>query len=546
VPRLVGVGRARAIIPAAVRVSADQALADGLIDAIASEATPREAGLAQARRLNGKKPERPNALAGRSEADPAFAAALARLDRSHPGQTAPRIAVEAIRAALTGALSAGLKRERALFAECVSGPQRAALVHLFFAERAATKIKQAPEPRPIAKVGIIGAGTMGGGIAMACAAVGLETVLIDRDRAAVDAALTRIRDSQARAVARGKLSEGKAASAAACLSGTTEIDALGDAGLAIEAVFESMEVKHSVFRTLDTILPQGALLASNTSALDIDRIAEATQRPEDVLGLHFFSPAHVMKLVEVVQARATSAEALATAMAFARSLRKVPVPVGMVPGFVGNRMLFHYGREAEFLLEEGASPEAVDTALTTFGMAMGPFAMRDLSGNDVGHAIRAEWRRLYSDHRFPGVLDALVEAGRLGQKTRAGYYDYAEGDRTPRPSDEVASLLTARAVPRREMDVETIRDRTILALVNEGARLVGDGAARRASDIDVIYRYGYGFPAWRGGPMFYAETRGLPEILDRLRAFEALHGAWWVPAPLIERCVAEGRGFADL
>jgi 3-hydroxyacyl-CoA dehydrogenase len=268
-----------------------------------------------------------------------------------------------------------------------------------------------------------------------------------------------------------------------------------------------------------------------------------------VLGLHFFSPAHVMKLVEVVRAEGTSEEALATAMAFSRRIRKVPVPVGMVPGFVGNRMLFHYGREAESLLEEGASPAQVDRVLQDYGMAMGVFAVRDLSGNDVGLAVRREWRARYPDFPYPEVIDAIVEAGRTGQKAGAGYYDYRDGDRTPHPSDTVQEIIAAvakrRGVERREVSDGEILDRCTLALVNEGARLIGSGAVRSAGDVDVIYRYGYGFPAWRGGPMYDADQRGLIEVLERIRGFHERLGAWWEPAPLLVELATSGRRFTE-
>ncbi len=548
-PPLAGLERALEMITGAERVGAAQALEDGIVDAISDESDPRSAGLAAARQvLETGLPDRgAGKLDGRHPDDPVFGKMAAQLEKSARGQIAPQKAIEAVRRSLDLPLAEGMAAERALFQDCRKGPQRGALVHLFFAERAATKLKDGPEPRSFDTVGVIGAGTMGAGIAMACAAAGYETVIVDRDQAALDRALTRISGSHDRAVQRGKMDAAQAEAIAGRLRIATSYDALSGAGLVVEAVFESMEVKHAVFRELDRVLPEGAILATNTSSLDIDEIGSVTARGADVVGLHFFSPAHVMKLVEVVRAKGTSEEALSTAMAFSRRIRKVPVPVGMVPGFVGNRMLFHYGREAESLLEEGATPAQVDRVLRDYGMAMGVFAVRDLSGNDVGLAVRKEWRAHYPHHPFPEVIDAVVAEGRTGQKAGKGYFDYREGDRTPHDSAEVAAIIEAvaarRGITRRKIDDDEIRDRCVLALVNEGARLIGSGAARSAGDVDVVYRYGYGFPAWRGGPMYDADQRGLAEVLARTREFHDRLGPWWEPAPLLVDLAEAGRSF---
>jgi 3-hydroxyacyl-CoA dehydrogenase len=337
----------------------------------------------------------------------------------------------------------------------------------------------------------------------------------------------------------------------ALIEGVIDYADLSTVDLVVEAVFEDMGVKQKVFEALDTHCKPGAILASNTSSLDLNQIAEFTQRPQDVVGLHFFSPANVMRLLEVVRGEKTAKDVLATAMAIGKKLKKVAVPVGVCDGFVGNRMVFQYGREAEFLLEEGATPAQVDGALRKFGMAMGPFAMRDLSGLDIGLSIRTRQREtLPAEYKLPVILDRMAEAGMLGQKTGRGFYLYEAGSRTPLDNPALPAILEAaskdQGIERRQLSDEYILERTLFALINEGAKILEEGIAQRASDIDVIYINGYGFPAHQGGPMFYADSLGLDQVYARISAFHKEHGAWWKPAPLLERLAREGRKFADL
>ncbi|WP_348695488.1 3-hydroxyacyl-CoA dehydrogenase, partial [Stutzerimonas balearica] len=461
--------------------------------------------------------------------------------------------VAAVEAATKSPLAEGLKRERELFAECLQSPQRAALVHSFFAERQAGKIADLPadvKPRAVKSAAVIGGGTMGVGIALCFANAGIPVKLLEINEEALGRALQRARDTYGASVKRGSLTEEAMEQRLKRVEGVTDYAALADVDLVIEAVFEEMDVKRQVFERLDAVCKPGAILASNTSSLDLNQIAAFTRRPEDVVGLHFFSPANVMRLLEVVRGAKTSDEVLATAMAVGKQLKKVSVVVGVCDGFVGNRMVFQYGREAEFLLEEGATPGQVDGALRNFGMAMGPFAMRDLSGLDIGQANRKRQRaELPADRDFPTVSDKLCEAGMLGQKTGAGYYRYEPGNRTPLENPDLAPMLDAasreKGLERRELDEQYIIERTIYALVNEGAKILEEGIAQRASDIDVIYLNGYGFPAFRGGPMFYADSVGLDQVLAQVKALHARCGDWWKPAPLLEKLAAEGRTFSD-
>ena len=469
------------------------------------------------------------------------------------GLFSPLRCIAAVEAATQLPLAEGLKRERELFAECLQSPQRAALVHSFFAERQASKIADLPadvKPRAVKSAAVIGGGTMGVGIALCFANAGVPVKLLEINEDALDRALQRARDTYGASVKRGSLTEAAMEQRLKLVEGITEYAALADVDVVVEAVFEDMGVKQQVFKQLDAVCKPGAILASNTSSLDLNAIAAFTKRPEDVVGLHFFSPANVMRLLEVVRGEKTSHEVLATAMAIGKQLKKVSVVVGVCDGFVGNRMVFQYGREAEFLLEEGATPGQIDGALRNFGMAMGPFAMRDLSGLDIGQAIRKRQRAdLPVDRDFPTVSDKLCEAGMLGQKTGAGYYRYEPGNRTPLENPELAPMLEAasreKGIERRQLDEQYIIERTIYALVNEGAKILEEGIAQRSSDIDVIYLNGYGFPAFRGGPMFYADSVGLDQVLARVKALHARCGDWWKPAPLLEKLAAEGRTFTE-
>ncbi|WP_104098339.1 3-hydroxyacyl-CoA dehydrogenase NAD-binding domain-containing protein [Stutzerimonas kunmingensis] len=556
-PRLAGVAKALDMIVSGQPIGAAEAVEHNIVDEL-FDGELREAGLAYARRMvdEGRAPrrtgEQTQGLEG-ADNEALIRTKHAEVAKRMPGLFSPLRCIAAVEAATKLPLAEGLKRERELFAECLNSPQRGALVHSFFAERQAGKINDLPadvKPRPIKTAAVIGGGTMGVGIALSFANAGVPVKLLEINDDALQRGLQRARDTYAASVKRGSLTEEAMAQRLALIAGVTDYAALADVDVVVEAVFEEMGVKQQVFEQLDAVCKPGAILASNTSSLDLDAIAAFTKRPEDVVGLHFFSPANVMRLLEVVRGEKTSHEVLATAMAIGKKLKKVSVVVGVCDGFVGNRMVFQYGREAEFLLEEGATPQQVDGALRNFGMAMGPFAMRDLSGLDIGQAIRKRQRATLPAHLdFPTVSDKLCEAGMLGQKTGAGYYRYEPGNRTPQENPELAPMLEAasreKGIERQTLDEQYIVERCIFALVNEGAKILEEGIAQRASDIDVIYLNGYGFPAFRGGPMFYADSVGLDRVLARVKELHARCGDWWKPAPLLEKLAAEGRTFTE-
>ncbi|MCQ4293354.1 3-hydroxyacyl-CoA dehydrogenase NAD-binding domain-containing protein [Pseudomonas stutzeri] len=556
-PRLAGVAKALDMIVSGQPIGAAEAVEHNIVDEL-FDGELREAGLAYARRMvdEGRAPrrtgEQTQGLEG-ADNEALIRTKHAEVAKRMPGLFSPLRCIVAVEAATKLPLAEGLKRERELFAECLNSPQRGALVHSFFAERQAGKINDLPadvKPRPIKTAAVIGGGTMGVGIALSFANAGVPVKLLEINDDALQRGLQRARDTYAASVKRGSLTEEAMEQRLALIAGVTDYAALADVDVVVEAVFEEMGVKQQVFEQLDAVCKPGAILASNTSSLDLNAIAAFTKRPEDVVGLHFFSPANVMRLLEVVRGEKTSHEVLATAMAIGKKLKKVSVVVGVCDGFVGNRMVFQYGREAEFLLEEGATPQQVDGALRNFGMAMGPFAMRDLSGLDIGQAIRKRQRATLPAHLdFPTVSDKLCEAGMLGQKTGAGYYRYEPGNRTPQENPELAPMLEAasreKGIERQTLDEQYIVERCIFALVNEGAKILEEGIAQRASDIDVIYLNGYGFPAFRGGPMFYADSVGLDRVLARVKELHARCGDWWKPAPLLEKLAAEGRTFTE-
>jgi len=555
-PRLAGVAKALEMILGGAPVEAGEACEYHIVDEL-FEGDLVDAGLAYARRLlqEGRgvrrSGEQTRGLEGTDNAA-LIAARHAEVVKRSPGLFSPLRCIAAVEAATRLPLAEGLERERELFLECLNSPQRAALVHAFFAERQAAKIADLPvdtRPREIRTAAVIGGGTMGVGIALCFANAGVPVKLLEVGDEALQRALQRARDTYATSVKRGSLSEAAMVQRLALIEGITDYAALADADLVVEAVFEDMAVKQQVFEHLDAVCKPGAILASNTSSLDLNAIAAFTRRPEDVVGLHFFSPANVMRLLEVVRGARTSPEVLASAMAIGRKLKKVAVVVGVCDGFVGNRMLFQYGREAEFLLEEGATPQQVDAALRNFGMAMGPFAVRDLAGLDIGQAIRKRQRAILPAHlEFPTVADRLCAAGMLGQKTGIGYYRYEPGNRTPLENPELPAMLEAasreKGIERQELSEQYILERTLYALVNEGAKILEEGIAQRSSDIDLIYLNGYGFPVWRGGPMFYADSVGLDKVLATIRELHARCGDWWKPAPLLEKLAAEGRTFS--
>jgi 3-hydroxyacyl-CoA dehydrogenase len=556
-PRLVGIERAIDLCVSGRLIPAADALAAGLVDRIVEGDLKSEAiAFALEKASSGlvKTRDRRDRL-GTPEANaPLFEAWRQRARTIRRHQIAPLKAVDAIEAAATLPFDEGCRRERELFNDCVRSEPCKALVHAFLAERGVSKVLDLPrEVRPldINTVAILGAGTMGSGIAMACANAGMKVVLSDVSQDRVDAGLATIRRNYDSSIKRGRLTPDVVEQRLTAIAGAVGYDAFATADLVIEAVFESMSLKKEVFAALDRVAKPGCVLATNTSTLDIDAIAAATTRPEAVVGLHFFSPAHVMRLVEIVRGRDTSAEVLVTALAIAKRLGKVGVVVRNAFGFVGNRMMFPYMYEAQFLAEEGATPEQVDRVLTDWGMAMGIFAVDDLGGLDVAWRVRHEVGQFdYPGARKPLVSDVLVEMKRLGQKTGKGWYRYEAGDRKPIPDPEVLQIIervaTEGGIRRRSIPDEEIFERTMYALINEGARVLDDGIAMRAADIDVIYVNGYGFPAYRGGPMFYADRIGLDTIYARVSQFHRELGVRWAPAPLLERLAREGRTFREL
>lgn len=554
-PRLIGVERALDMILSGDPVDARRGRELGLVDELVEGgADVREAAIAFARRVaatGGPHPVAAKREARVDDPDAFFAAARARVAREARGQHAPLECLACVEAAVRRPFDEGIEFERERIAVLLAGTQSKALRHLFFAERAAARIPDVPADtptRPFRRVAVIGAGTMGGGIAMSLANAGIPVVQLETTQAALDRGRATMTRNWAATVAKGRLSQAEMDRRLALVAQTLSYEDLADTDLVIEAVFEDMAVKKEVFAKLDATMRPGAILASNTSRLDIDEIARATSRPQDVIGLHYFSPANVMRLLEVVRGRATAPDVIATAMAFGRATAKLPVLVGNCDGFVGNRMVSAYSREAGFLLEEGASPAQVDGALQAFGMAMGPFRMGDMAGLDIGWAGRKRQAATRPKHlRYSHVADRICERGRFGQKTGAGWYRYEAGSRTPIPDPEVDAIIAQCAaeagIVRRTLDDAEIIERTMYALANEGAKILAEGIALRASDIDLVYANGYGFPAWRGGPMFHADTVGLPAVAARVREFHATHGDWWTPAPLLLELAAAGRSF---
>jgi 3-hydroxyacyl-CoA dehydrogenase len=473
---------------------------------------------------------------------------VAAMARQFP---APHKCIDAIQHGVKNGFDAGLKFERECFVALVNTPESRALRHAFFGERAATKIADVPADTPvreIRQVAVIGAGTMGGGIAMNFANAGIPVTLLETKQDALDRGLATIRKNYEATMNKGKLTREALESRMALIRPTLSYDELKDADLIIEAVYEELSVKEQVFRRLDEVAKPGAILASNTSTLDLNRIASFTRRPQDVVGMHFFSPANVMKLLEVVRGEETAKDVLATVMRMARKIRKTAVVSGVCDGFIGNRMIEQYIRQALFMIEEGALPQQVDRAIEAFGFAMGPFRMSDLAGNDIGWAIR---KRRYQEHPelvYSRIADRLCEAGRFGQKTGGGWYDYRPGERTAYPSTLVDDMIIAYSgelgVTRRKISDDEIVERLVYALVNEGAKILDEGIASKASDIDMVYLTGYGFPLFRGGPMLYADTVGLYNVVRALHRYQRQrNGDAWEPAPLLVKLAAEGRGF---
>jgi 3-hydroxyacyl-CoA dehydrogenase len=552
-PRLVGVDKALGMILSGDPIPAKDALAAGLIDEIV-EGDLTQGALAFARRVIAEKRplERVRDLDDKlkpQRADPAsYDAIIAKHVKRGRNLAAPAAAIEAVRGAFALPIEEGLKRELAAFMELVGNDQSKAQRHVFFAEREAAKVPGMPagtKPREVARVGVIGAGTMGGGIAMSFVNAGVPVTIVEENQAALDRGLATIAKNYRTSMQRGGLTQEEMDRRMGLLKGVTSLDALSDADMVVEAVFEEMDVKKKVFGALDRIAKKGAVLATNTSYLDVNAIAAITARPQEVLGTHFFSPANVMRLLEIVRGKATAPDVLATAMAVGRRIGKVPVVVGVCHGFVGNRMLTPRGVQAERLLLEGALPQDVDAASVEFGFPMGPLAMSDLAGIDVGWRIR---KALGSRAE---IADALAEAGHYGQKTGRGFYIYEAGSRTPIPDPEVEAMIVAASarlgIKRRKIDKQEIVERLVFPMINEGARILDEGIALRPGDIDVIWVYGYGWPVWRGGPMYYADQVGLAYVRDQLAAYAARTGDPTLePSPLLKQLAAETRGFGSL
>ncbi|PRC91462.1 3-hydroxyacyl-CoA dehydrogenase NAD-binding domain-containing protein [Solimicrobium silvestre] len=464
---------------------------------------------------------------------------------------APLHCVEAIAAAANLPFDEGIQFERQTFYKLVVSPESTALRHAFFAERAASKIPDVPADTPIRSIksaAVVGAGTMGGGIAMNFANAGIPVVILETKPEALEKGLAIIAKNYQNTRDKGKLSPEKCAERIALISGTLDYNAIGQADIVVEAVFEEMNVKKSVFEKLDEVMRQGAILASNTSTLDLNKIASFTKRPQDVVGMHFFSPANVMKLLEIVRGKETSNEVLASAMALSKKLKKVGVVSGVCDGFIGNRMLEQYIRQAGFLLDEGCLPAQVDSAMEKMGFAMGPFRMSDLAGNDISYAIRKRRAIEKPDMLYSKTADQLCELGRFGQKTGAGWYDYQAGDRTAHPSDLVNQLINDHSkqigIERRAITDQEITERLIYALVNEAAYILEEGIAHRASDIDMVYLSGYGFPLHLGGPMLYADTVGLAKVVAAIQHYAQGHcGKVWKVAPLLQELAAKEQKF---
>lgn len=559
-PRLAGAETAVRMITSGVPVSAAQALQAGFVDEVAggdgdflAEAIEYVQDL-----LAIDAPLRSCADIGVDTSklpENFFAEFRNSIARQTRGYYAPERCIQAVEAAIELPLAEGLKKEQELFLECVQTPQARAQQHLFFAERANTKVPGInPETpaRPINCVAVIGSGTMGGGIAMNFINAGIPTILLDLNGEALDRGIGVIRTNYEISAKRGRLSAEQIEQRMGLLKGTTSYDDLKEVDLVIEAVFEDMAIKKQVFTTLDGVCKPGAILATNTSTLDVDEIASATSRPEDVIGLHFFSPANVMKLLEIVRGAKTADDVIVTSLQMAKAIRKVPVVVGVCFGFVGNRMVECYGREGARMVLEGASPAQIDRALTEFGMAMGFCSMADLAGGDVGYLVRESRRdELAHDPAYAAIADKLYELGRYGQKTSRGFYIYEgrEQKEDPEVLQLAGELATELGVEQREISDQEIVERMIFSMINEGARILEEGIASRSSDIDLVYLYGYGFPGWRGGPMQYADEIGLAYILAALQSYrERLgeHGKhWFQPAPLLEKLVAENKNFND-
>lgn len=552
-PRLTGIKAALDMITTGKFVPAPKAKELGIVDEVV-DGELLDGAVAFAEALVAKGAPRRLVRDLPVEADPAAVEAARKgIERSARGYLAPWKCIEAVEAAATSAsFDEGLAKEGELIQACFDSPHSKAQIHSFFAEREVAKIPDVPSDTPtlpIKKAAVIGAGTMGGGIAMNFANAGVPVTVLEVSPAVLEKGLKTVRGNYQATVDKGRLPQAAMDKRMGLISTTTEYADIADADVVIEAVFEEMDIKKQVFGKLGEVMKADALLASNTSTLDIDQMAQASGRPGQVIGMHFFSPANVMRLLEVVRGKDSSAQTIATAMGLGKAMGKVSVLVGNCDGFVGNRMLHGYLREANFLIEEGALPQDVDRVVFDFGFPMGPFAMSDMAGLDVGWRVR---KRKMAEHptnlRYSPVADRICEMGRFGQKTGGGFYDYPNG-RTPVPNADIEKLIVDTAaelgIERRAVSDDEILKRCMYPLVNEGAKILAEGMALRPSDIDIIYIYGYGFPPYRGGPMFWADQIGLKTVYDDILKFQAEHGAYWEPAPLLEELAKAGKSFAD-
>ena len=554
-PRLAGVAKAVEMCMSGNPAKAEEALRFGIIDRIV-EGDLLTGAVAFAREVAGKPApktrERNEKLGNAADNAMIISAAREAAAKKQRGLLAPVAAIRAVEAATKLPFEEGCKTEQKLFLDCLFSEQSKSLIHVFFSEREVAKIPDVPKDTPVLPINsaaVVGAGTMGGGIAMVLANVGIPVLLKEVDQTALDRGLATIQLNYANSVKRGRFSQQSAEERLKLITPTLTYDDFPNVDLVIEAVFEGMALKKEVFKELDRVCKLGAILASNTSTLSIDEIASSTSRPAFVIGTHFFSPANVMRLLEIVRGKATSREVIATCMQLSKKLGKVGVLVGNCRGFVGNRMFGPYRREAQFLVEEGAGIVAVDQALSDFGMAMGPLATGDLAGLDVGWRIRKEYSHLQEPGiRQPFVEDRLCELGRYGQKTGAGWYKYDEQRQAtadPIVDELVRKWVAEAGIVQRQISAAEIVDRCLYALVNEGARILEEGFALRASDIDIIYLNGYGSPAYRGGPMWYADTVGIRKVYERVSEFHRQQGKIWQPAPLLKRLAEEGKTFAE-
>jgi len=553
-PRVVPMAEAVKMMTTGSPVSGDKAKQLGLVDDVV-QGDLLEGGIAFAKKLvaEGKGPKRIRDLKARLDGDPKafFEAARAEVKKASRGYPAPLEIVACCEAAATKPFDEGRKEERERFFKLVEGNESKAMRHMFFAERQTSKIPDVPEDtpaRPIKSAAVIGAGTMGGGIAMNFANAGIPVSITDMTQEAVDKGLAKIKANYASTVSKGRLKQEEMDKRMALIKPTSKLEDAKNADIVIEAVFERMDVKQDMFKKLDAIMKPGAILATNTSTLDVNAIAAVTKRPQDVIGTHFFSPANVMRLLEVVRGAKTAKDVLATTMKLGKTIKKVAVVSGVCDGFIGNRMVEKYGQQSLFLLDEGCSPQQVDAAAYKWGMAMGPLAMGDMAGLDIGWEIR---KRRYVERPnfvYSKVGDKVAELGRFGQKTGKGWYKYNLPDRKPIPDPEVEKIIAdyrkEKNIQTRQISDEEIVERLIYALVNEAAYILEEGIALRASDIDMVYLTGYGFPPYRGGPMFYADTVGLPKVLASIEKFQKGYmGEVWKPAPLLVKLAKEGRKF---